>query len=475
MRARDYHMWWKASHIGLGHPLEADNYAEIVEKLSPAGVAVVIAIHMLPHESSCEKDYQLSDEQADRMERLSAALRQIGGERLAAFVASSVGVDHIGQASSSISPEEQMQLMSQGMNIFDAWKAAARSYFEKIDIETHSELEALADQFAEARADELSADMARFGDQRPATKAGQRSFDDDWMEAVDEKHDRLHEEERAAAMEPRAERWDRDRRRAEKQLAMAGTAEDVATELVGRLSEAHRELAHFEAERLGPVAREFRSKLAILIDRHRELFPDDVRPDAAELRHAQVLAQVESQFETADAAWLGGLGRFASVQSEMYDPVVFAVEGDVDENQRTVYVGFLQLPGVNWGWAVPNVSLMLGPVGAPAALSEEVRSAVTDIIQQSDDLGRRLAMVLLSDFRERFLPTLSIGLLKIYKPDVTDDDVLDDVESASITIQWNPLIHSVPRVVYYFGVEWDSEHGICLEESGDGTFEFSEP
>ena len=474
MRARDYHMWWKASRIGLGHPLDADNHAEIVEKLSPAGVNVLIAIHLLPHESSCERDYLLSDEQSDRMERLSAALRQIGAERLAEFANSSVGVDHISRASSSISPEEQMQMMSQGINIFDAWKTAARRYFDEIDIETHSELEGLADQFAEVHADELAADIARFGDKRPATKAGQRSFDDDWMEAVDEKHDRLDEEERAAELESKAARWDQDRSRAEKQLAMAGTAENVAKELVDGLSEAQRELALFETDRLGPVARGLKSKLAALINQYRELFPDDVRPDATELRHVRMLTEVESLFSAEDAGWLAGLGRFASVKSEMYDPVAFAAEGDVDENQRTVYLGFSQMPGVDWGWTVPNVSLMLGPVGAPATLDGKVRASVTDIVQQSDELGRRLAAALLSDFRERFLPFLSAGRLPLYKPDVTDDDVLKDVDSASITIQWNPLIHSAPRIVYYFGVEWDPEHGICLEESTGQTFEPSE-
>jgi hypothetical protein len=189
MRAREYHQWWQASHIGLGHPLEDGNYAEMVEELSPAGVAVAIAIHMIPEEASCEKDHMVSNLPAGRAERWSAALREIGAERLAEFVRSSVGVDHVSRATSCV-PEELKELVSEGMSFLDAWKTAASRYYDPIDLETHSELEALADRYAEEHDRELSGDIARFGDRRPTTEAGQRSFHDDWLAAVQDKHDR---------------------------------------------------------------------------------------------------------------------------------------------------------------------------------------------------------------------------------------------------------------------------------------------
>lgn len=474
MRARDYHMWWQASHIGLGHPLESGNYSEIVETLSPAGAAVAIVIHMLPTESSCEKDHMVNDLKPERAERWSAALRHVGADRLARFVESSVGVEHVARATSTIPSAEYMQLVNQGLSFLDAWKAAARRYYEPMDVETHAELEALADQFAEQHDAELSADIARFGDRRPTTEEERQSFQDDWLDAVHAKHERQREEERAIHLESQVDEWDRDHRDVEKMLQTQAPSKAALQELVGRLAAAHRELASYDVDRLGPRALEFKPRLAALIDRHRDVFPDDVRPDAAEVRHARVLADVSSLFTPRDAACLASLGNFASVKAQPFDPLMFGSEGDVDLDQRSIQIRFSHLQGMDWGWAEPTVDLVMGPVQVPAAVSEELRDVFTGIVQRKSKYGERLAAALLSDFRDRFLPVLSTPPGRIYRPDVTDDDVLADVESASMTILWVPTIQPAPRIVFSFDVLWDSEHGVCLEELPDGTFELSE-
>jgi hypothetical protein len=75
----------------------------------------------------------------------------------------------------------------------------------------------------------------------------------------------------------------------------------------------------------------------------------------------------------------------------MFDPVVFGLEGDVDEQRRTVEVTFGRVTGVDWGWVVPNVRLMPGPVGVPVTVDEAVRAAVSGVVRMRTSTARHSA------------------------------------------------------------------------------------
>lgn len=62
MKPSDYHRWWMASGIGLGHPLKDDNFDDIRYHLSRAGCCVVTLLHtILANEGPTSKNYFIGD------------------------------------------------------------------------------------------------------------------------------------------------------------------------------------------------------------------------------------------------------------------------------------------------------------------------------------------------------------------------------------------------------------------------------
>src|SRR5438105_5753821 len=150
MTPAEYYDWWLYSGICPGTPTRPANNATLRERLSAAGVALIVLWELLLDNADFDDDasYVLPMHIFGSHERIIAAARDVGALLLAENVAT--------RPSSTVVPE------------------------------THRELKKLLKQFAAQRDAELAADIARYGDPCAAPafdkRKARRKRDELWSE-----------------------------------------------------------------------------------------------------------------------------------------------------------------------------------------------------------------------------------------------------------------------------------------------------
>lgn len=131
MSPKEYYDWWFFSESFAGDPTRPANHAALRERLSAAGVHIIILWHLLwENAGAAETAYAGYQHVHGAAERISAAARAVGAGRLAEWM--------------SNLPEPT------------------------VVPETHQELKQLLKRFAVRQKTELTADITRLGDPRTA-------------------------------------------------------------------------------------------------------------------------------------------------------------------------------------------------------------------------------------------------------------------------------------------------------------------
>ncbi len=429
MKADDYHRWWLASGIGLGHPLNEANSNEMKKHLSEAGRCIATLLHTIPaQESTVSRNYFIGNTEAARALRWAETAEAVGATKLAE------------------------SLREEARHDFDPDKT---SMFEPLrnypNVESHEELRALISTYAEAHGRALAADVEKHGDRRSEFPADPKSFHKAWLRLVDKKHD----EQRAVE--------DAERRAKEGEVLLAKVSKleklltksvmpHVADQLIDELSDTWDSWHLTHDLTFSSAAGEWLSRLGKLISSHPVRFPEHMRPVDHQAKSDDAAGRLRACLLQEDVEWLCSLGLIEDI-------LLDEIPGHEGKKRFSAQVIYREIEQVNFRWGTARLQLDLGDFAKMSPLTEECCTFVVRMINEVSSCEKQLSEDLVADYFDRFRTSTINDPFALYDDDVTAEQLLNDV--GGVTIQ---IIRDGDSVAAqaWFGVPWDDEHGVEL-------------
>jgi hypothetical protein len=436
MKAADYHRWWMASRIGLGHPLEDENYAEIEAQLSSAGMVLLIVLHLIPHgHSDASTEYFIFTTEAVLARRWAAAARRVGALRLA------IALEQ--EAAHEFQPETASLFLP-------------TRYYP--DVESHGELRVLAEVFADLHQDQLQADVRRHGDHRGEFPSEHCRFHAHWLRLVQQKHTSGGVAECSQRLSQQRDQMLRAIAEAQRCLADPA-ALDRTRQVVLPLISAWQELQIDPAAQYATEVEEWLVPLKRLIACNPQVFPQDMRPPDPTEPARRFRSLLSECLDPRDVDWLINLGTIDEVLLDAMDnesgggrlrrPAQYFVE-----------LCYRPLPRLTFPWGQAALQLDLSPHRAGQELGDTFRGAVEDILTRVAGMPPLLAGRLVDDFRLRFLPAMIESPFAAYEQDVSDAELIDEIEGMTLQVTRHD---QGLQATAWFAVPWDEEYGVDIE------------
>jgi hypothetical protein len=419
MNPTDFYHWWRASRIGLGHPLDKPNYEELSAMLSEAGRTVAVMVHLLPEGGSDSTSYDIYPTEADRAKWWADAARRVGADKLAAALEQ--------EASHDYRPETAP--------LFES----PRSY---PDVEPLGVLRRLIAEFAAAHADELVSDVARHGDNRCDWPTDPQVFQERWLEQVWDKQNRQRERETKAHYGQQQSAMLACVTQV-KQLLEADADADV-TEAIAPLVKLwdSQELTYDATWREEIEA--WLRPLEQLVTTYPSAFPKRLLPIDSSKLAATKADELRQCLLDADVACLAAWG---TIREVLWSTIP-------DRNPEACYVRILYGPltSVHLHWGHPALSIELIEATRHVELEEGLYDFLEELLLSLPGLEDQLAAALVADYRDRFAATDPV-----FGADATAEQLLTGVQSMRIEV-----CHSLSGTFAeaWFGVLWDDEHGV---------------
>jgi len=422
MDPTEYHHWWRASRIGLGHPLDLPNYQEMAGQLSEAGRTVAIMVHLLPKRGTDRStNFGIYPTEADRARRWADAARRVGAERLAAALQQEASHDYRPEAAP----------------LFET----PRRY---PDVESLGELRRLIADFTAAHADELVSDVARHGDKRCEWPGDPHAFQERWLEEVWDKQDR--EREREAESHFAKQRAEMLACIKEVKRVLEADADADVTETIAPLMKLwDRQQLKYDVTWREEIEAWLRP-LEQLVTQFPSAFPERMLPiDFAKLA-ATKADELRQCLVEADIACLAAWG---TIREVLWSTIP-------DRVPETCYVHILYAPltSVHLRWDNPGLSIELIEATRHVELEEGLYDFLEELLLGLPDVEDQLAAALVADYRERFAATDPV-----FGADATAEQLLSGVRGLRIEVCHS---HSGTSAEAWFRVLWDDEHGVHI-------------
>lgn len=434
MKAEDYHRWWMASGIGLGHPLNDANFVEMQEQLSLAGRYIATLLHSIfLEETPTSKNYFIGNTEAARALRWAEAADAVGADKLAAALREEARLDYDPDKAPLFAP--------------------LRSY---PNVESHGELRELVSAYAKTNQETLASDVAKHGDRRGEFPVDPKKFHNAWLRLVDKKHDR----QRAAEFKVQhAEQREALQAKVSKleTLLEKEVMPQVAEQIIGELSDTWQSQQLSHDLTFADAADAWLSQLGELIRRYPASFPKRMRPFDFHAKSDAALEKLQVCLRQDDVEWLSNLG---SIETLLLDEI----PGDKRGKRYLVHITYRPLEQLKFQWGTAHLELDLGDIAAHSPLTDEFRSFVGRVINEASSREKQLSDDLVADYFDRFHTSTVDDPFALYDDDVTAEQLLNDVEGLRIQIdRYDECVVAQA----WFSVPWDEEHGVEVRISLD--------